>query len=425
MATTRTEPGGAARKPVADRSSIRPGNLGLILRHLRDGGPCSRTALAADTGLPKATISSLVNELAGLGLVREGDQVRTDGAIGRPRLAVELDGRGVCGIGVEINADYVATIVLDLRGQTVFERRAAADVRALGPAGTLDAAAALLKEAVAETRARGIRPVGVTVAVPGTVDPGPSGVATSVNLDWNNVPVTAPLRERFDPGMPLPPVTIRNDAHLATVAEYVAVAGDGVRDLVYVTGEVGVGGGVYNAGQAYHGSRNRACEFGHMPINPEPAQCVCGRLGCWETMVGLGTFLAHAADPDDPVRNLMTDREQRLAELHRRAEAGDERTLGALREIAAGLGRGVALLVDAFDPRLVILGGYFTQFGDYLLEPVQRTLDERILNPPVGRCEVRASTYKYSSTVRGGAQYALEAVYQDPAGTMNRALLLP
>lgn len=420
MTRTRTDAGGKAGRPVAARSSIRPGNLGLILRRLRDGGPRSRTALAGDTGLPKATISTLVNELSDLGLVREGDQVRGEGAVGRPRLAVEMDGRGVCGIGVEINSDYVATIVLDLRGQTVFERRAAADVPLLGPDGTLDVVVALLEKAIAHTRARGIRPVGITVAAPGGADPATGTITTSANLDWHNVAVTAPLLERFA-GTVLPPITVRNDAQLATVAEYLAVAGDGVLDLVYVTGEVGVGGGVYNAGRFYQGAQNRACEFGHMPVNPEPVPCVCGRLGCWETMVGLGAFLARAADPGDTVRNLMTDREQRLAELHRRAEAGDERTLGALREIAVGLGRGVALLVDAFDPRLVVLGGYFHQFGDYLLEPVQRTLNERTLTPAIATCQVRPSTYKYTSTVRGGAQYALEAIYQDPAGALSRA----
>ncbi|WP_370374603.1 ROK family protein [Catenulispora sp. GP43] len=415
------QPGAAARTPVTDRSSIRPGNLGLILRRLRDDGPRSRTALAADTGLPKATISSLVTELADLGLVREGDPQRGEGAVGRPRLAVELDGRGVCGIGVEINADYVAAIALDLRGRTVFERRAAADVPALGAAGTLDVVGRLTAEAITQTRSAGIRPLGMTIAAPGGADPATGSITTAVNLGWRDVPVVAPLRERFGADVPLPPIAIRNDAHVATVAEYVAVAGAGVRDLLYVTGEMGVGGGVYNGGQPYHGARGRACEFGHMPINPEPVACPCGRVGCWETMVGLGAFLDHATDSGDIVRDPLTDRERRLAELHRRAESGDERTLGALREIAAGLGRGVALLVDAFDPELVVLGGYFTQFADYLLEPVQRAIDERILNPSTGRCEVRPSTHRYTSTVRGGAQFALEPVFQDPVGTIGRS----
>ncbi|WP_177246717.1 ROK family transcriptional regulator [Actinacidiphila alni] len=416
----RTDAAGLARPRVTDRSSIRPGNLGLVLRLLRDGGPRSRTALAEDTGLPKATISTLVNELSDLGLVREGDLVRGEGVIGRPRLAVELDGRGVCGIGLEINCDYVATIVVDLRGRTVFERRAAADVPLLGPGGTLDITAGLLESAIAHTRAGGITPVGITVAAPGGADPATGTITTSVNLDWHDVAVGGPLKERLA-GTVLPPVSVRNDAHLGTVAEYLAVAGDGVQDLVYVTGEVGVGGGVYNAGRFYHGAHDRACEFGHMPVNPEPVPCVCGRLGCWETMVGLGAFLKKAADPTDTVRNTMTDREQRLAELHRRAGAGDERVLGALRDLAAGLGRGLSLIVDAFDPRLVVVGGYFHQFADYLLEPVQRILDERTLAPAVTTCQVRPSTYMYTSALRGAAQYALESIYQDPAGTMNRS----
>lgn len=413
--------GAPTRAPVTDRSSIRPGNLGSILRRLRDDGPRSRTELAADTGLPKATVSTLVNELTDLGLVREGEPLRSEGAIGRPRLAVELDGRRVCGIGVEINVDYVAAIALDLRGRTVFERRTAADVPALGPDGTIDVVAELTAEAIAQTRAEGIRPVGMTIAAPGGADAATGSITTAVNLGWRNAAIIAPLRERFGPHAPLPPIAIRNDAHVATVAEYVAVAGDGVRDLLYVTGEVGVGGGVYSGGQPYQGSRGRACEFGHMPINPEPVTCPCGRIGCWETMVGLGAFLDHATDSDDAVRDPLTDRERRLAELHSRAEAGDERTLAALREVAAGLGRGVALLVDAFDPEIVVLGGYFTQFADYLLEPVQRTIDERVLAPSAGRCEVRPSTYRYTSTVRGGAQFALEPVFQDPVGTLARS----
>jgi predicted NBD/HSP70 family sugar kinase len=81
----------------------------------------------------------------------------------------------------------------------------------------------------------------------------------------------------------------------------------------------------------------------------------------------------------------------------------------------------VALLVDAFDPELVVLGGYFTQFADYLLDSVQRTIDERVLAPSTGRCELRPSTYRYTSTVRGGAQFALEPLFQDPVGTVGRS----
>src|SRR4051794_36225911 len=88
-----------------DRSSLRRGNLAMVLRLLRDGGPRSRAGIAEDTGLPKPTVTSLVAELVELGLVAEGE-VQRRGAIGRPALAVHLDGRAVCGIGIEVSADY-------------------------------------------------------------------------------------------------------------------------------------------------------------------------------------------------------------------------------------------------------------------------------------------------------------------------------
>src|SRR5205814_690125 len=116
-------------------------NLGLILRHLRSNGARSRTQLAEDLGLPKATISNLVNELVERRLVREGD-VESGGSIGRPRLTVELDGRTLCGLGVEISVDYVRAVALDLRGETLLDRRVTVSTKQ-GSDRLLNAVAAL------------------------------------------------------------------------------------------------------------------------------------------------------------------------------------------------------------------------------------------------------------------------------------------
>ena len=401
-----------ADKP-ADRASIRRANLAMILRRLRDHGPRSRTQLAEETGLPKATISSLVNERSELGLVREGELERDNAVIGRPRQSVELAGDHVCGVGVEINVDYISAIALDLRGTVAFARRVATDVPGLGPDGTLDAVADLTRDAIEELRGRGIRPIGVTVATPGRSNAASGTVTVAANLGWHNVAVIPGLRQRL--GLKSPPLSIGNDARLGTISEYLAVSGSGVRDMVYVTGEIGVGGGIVTGGREHQGFRGATCEFGHMPLNPDSIPCVCGRRGCWETMIGLSALLTLAADPDDPVRDPWTDRKQRLAEVRRRAEAGDARTLAALRQVAVDLGRGVALLVDILHPELVILGGYFAYFGDYLLEQVQHTIDERTLDPDTDECRVALSVHRFTSAVRGGAQLALESVFQDPS----------
>ena len=91
----------------------------------------SRARLAADLGLNKATVSSLVTELRERGLVREGSAER--GAVGRPGTIVEIDGAGAYGLGAEINVHHVSTRAVDLAGVVVSERRTSVDTRASSP----------------------------------------------------------------------------------------------------------------------------------------------------------------------------------------------------------------------------------------------------------------------------------------------------
>src|SRR3954452_5158107 len=153
------------RAVAADHVSLRRNNLSVVLRHVRAAGSRSRARIAADTGLNKATVSSLVAELVDRGLLREGQAEA--GALGRPGLLVELDGSGVCGVGAEINVDYLAVAALDLAGTVVHEKRVPVDAAHLDPGTTLDRFAALVQEAVAAVEARGGQLAGVTLAVPG------------------------------------------------------------------------------------------------------------------------------------------------------------------------------------------------------------------------------------------------------------------
>ncbi|MEU6990112.1 ROK family transcriptional regulator [Streptomyces sp. NPDC046465] len=406
--------GGAGPPRAGDRASLRRTNLSLVLRLLRDAGPRPRAQIAAETGLPKATITHLVAELMESGLVREGEAER-HGFVGRPGRTVEIDGRTVCGIGVEINVAYLSLIALDLRGEVVARRRTPLDTRGTEPAAVLDRMA----QAIAETRtalyARGVTPVAVTVAAPGVIKTGSGVVSYAPNIGWQDVAVTEGLCERLGPGAP--PIGLENDAKSGAIAEYLVAASADIHDLIYVTGETGVGGGIISDGRLLQGSAGFAGEIGHMPLDPGGLPCVCGRVGCWETLVGLAALLDRAAPPPDPVHDPTVDLEQRLTELRRRADAGDAATLTALRGIADGLALGVALLADVLNPRAVVLGGYFTHFGDYLIDRVRAEFAARVMAPEAGGCEIVLSSLGFSAAARGGACLALDRVYQDPIGT--------
>lgn len=395
----------------ADQASMRRTNLSLVLRHLREGGPASRARIATGTGLNKATVSSLVAELVRRGLLADGGVER--GAVGRPGRIVQLAGRGVCGVGVEVNVDYLCVLALDLRDDVLYERRRALDVTAVPAELVLDEVATLVDGAFAELDRLDALPVGVTVALPGTVDTDAGTLGVAPNLRWRDVAVADALLERL--GRTDIPVGVGNDANLAALAEHAMGAAAGTAELVCLVGSAGVGCGVVSGGRLLRGATGFAGEIGHMPLDPHGRPCGCGRRGCWETVVGLHGLLRLATGPGDPLRDPALDLTARLARLRERAESGDRRTLDALAQLGTALGVGAGILVNLVNPQVLVLGGYFAEFTPYLHEALMAELRARVVAPDAAGCRVVASTLGFTAAARGGAHVALDRVLHDPS----------
>jgi predicted NBD/HSP70 family sugar kinase len=401
----------------ADQATVRRSNLALVLGRLREAGQRSRADLATDTKLNKATVSSLVAELTRRGLVRETG-IRSDGAVGRPARILAVDGAAVGTLGLEANADYIAAHGTDLAGRVLVNRRDSVDLMGATADRALDLLARLAAEALAAMAAAGARVAGIGIAIPGLVDAADGAVLLAPNLGWRDVPVAARLAAALDLG-PAVSVLVDNDANLSALAEYRLGSEAGTRDLVYLTGEVGVGGGVIVDGRLLRGSDGFGGEVGHMAVDPAGGVlCGCGRIGCWETKVGLAALVRHAM-PDAPYRvgRSVRDPEDRVAEILQRALAGDARTLNTLEEIGRWLGIGASILVNLVNPRSIVFGGYFAPLWPYLLDPAERELARHAI-APVGEAARRVrmvpSTLGFTAAVRGGAAVAIDAVFADP-----------
>src|SRR5690606_205342 len=155
-----------------DRNAVRRRNLAAVVRALTDR-PSTRARLAGELGLTRATVSSLVTELGQRGLVRTHEPDR-HGAIGRPGNRVELVPGRVLGVGLEINVDHLAAVVLDLAGTPLARSRESRDVAALAPADALAAGVELAAAAVDRAQPAG---TDVTTARPhvGCLDTSGSG----------------------------------------------------------------------------------------------------------------------------------------------------------------------------------------------------------------------------------------------------------
>ena len=208
---------------------------------------------------------------------------------------------------------------------------------------------------------------------------------------------------------------IENDSNLSALAEYREGADAHASVMVYVTGQFGVGGAVIFDGQLQRGALGFSGEVGHMVLDESGPLCGCGRSGCWEAYVGLGALLRRV----DPDRDLTVDPADAVAEIVRRAEAGDEKTLCALNEVGKWLGVGASILANIFNPEVLVLGGYFARIGPWVYDVAMHELREHVLAPDAGGCRVTFSNLGFSAPLRGGTGLVTDVVLSDP-GSLTR-----
>ncbi|MFC4017743.1 ROK family protein [Micromonospora sp. GCM10011542] len=392
-----------------DQLSLRRANLSRVIGHLREHGPRSRATIAAETGLHKATVSSLVDELLARRLVREAG-LEHSGTAGRPGRVLTLDGATVGALGVEINVDYLGVHGTDLANRPLIQRRIPIDAAGAGPERAVARLAEAVRRALADLARAGAPAAGVTVAVPGLIDVERGTVLLAPNLGWRDLP----LAERLAAALPARiPVRVDNDANLAALAEYTYGVVAGTADLVYLTGEVGVGGGLIVGGRLLRGADGYSGEVGHLPVDPAGRRCGCGRTGCWETKVGLAELL-RLASPTGPPGGQVRDPDQRAREIDRRLAAGDPAALAAVAEVGRWLGLGGAILVNLVNPRVIVLGGYFAILADRLLPAAQAELDRLAVAGPAARCRFVASNLGFTAAARGAAGVVVDRVLADP-----------
>lgn len=332
---------------------------------------------------------------------------------------MQLNAESVRCLGLEVNVDYIAGVALDLTGRVRARARRALALHTVGPAGGLRLAAELAGHLVTACGSTPRQVYSVHLSVPGLVDTTVGMLTYAPNLGWRDIDVNHRFGDEL--GWKNVVIGVDNDANYGAMAEYAARRSDGIRNLLYVAGEVGIGGGSVIDGAIVQGAHGFSTEVGHMPIGPSRLRCGCGRWGCWETVVGLGALLGSVSGPADPIHDPTIDLAQRLAEVRDRAMAGDRRTIGALAEQGRWLGIGLSVAISVVDPEVVVLGGHFVPVQEFLVGPMVREIGARTIGFQVARPSVEFSTLPFQAACLGAAQAGLQALIADP-GAVEIAL---
>lgn len=391
-----------------DQRAVRRANLGVVLRHVAARGPLSRATIAAETGLNKTTVSSLVAELVSTRLLHDTGDDERPGTVGRPAQTVHLNPDGAFSLGLEIHFDYLSVCATDLCGEVRYACELPINNRASDPECVLDRVADLAGDGLDAADRGGVPAVGVTIAAPGLVDVDAGVAVASPDLGWTRTPIVAMLSERL--GRPGLPVRADNESNLGALAELWAGAGRGLRDFVYVSSPHGVGAGIVLHGDLYRGAHGFAGELGHVTVDPDGPPCTCGSRGCLAMLVGEDALMAIAADHGLPSATAPIA----AAALAARIREGDSDTTAAIERMGGWLGIGLADMVNLLDPEAVVLGGCLGVLAEWLQPPLREQLSSRALATGCATCRIVPSQLGDAAAVRGAAALAIREVIADP-----------
>jgi predicted NBD/HSP70 family sugar kinase len=381
-------------------------SLGTLLHHVHVSGPLSRAALAARMGVNRSTILALTSELAAAGLVREEHPAGTRGAAGRPSLVVRPESDRVYVLAFDVAVDRLTAARVGLGGP-VLDRRAAPRPRAgVDLEAVVSTLAGLGRDLVA-TAPRGAICMGVGASYCGMIRQVDGMVRYGPEMGWVDQAFGAELKRTLGFGLP---VAVGNEAHLGALAEFERGAGVGSPDLIYLHGDVGVGGGILVGGKLLGGEGGYGCEVGHMLVNPVDGRpCLCGSRGCLEAETGEYALLAAAGCAPGMIGRDAV-----------RAVVRDPSAAAAVAEIGDWLGIGVANLINLFNPGVVIFGGMLQDVYAAAAPQVSARIAQHAMPVSRERALLRLAGLGDDSTLIGAAELGFAPLLKDPLMNIER-----
>jgi predicted NBD/HSP70 family sugar kinase len=380
-----------AATPTGDQALIKRINTAIVLEAVLRGAPLSRAEISKQTGLNKATVSSLVQDLIDGSVVREIGTGASSG--GRKPVLLEFVAEAAHAVGIDLGVNYIHGVLTDLRGIVVAE--SAFDLKTQDPDAVLQEIFRCIDGLIGQAPASAYGIAGIGVGVPGLVDD-KGAVLFAPNLGWRDVPLLRWLSERYRI-----PVTIDNEANAGALGEQIYGAGRNIANLVYVSAGIGIGTGLVLQKHLYKGSSGFSGELGHLSVEAFGPPCACGNRGCWEMYASERALLNKAAALGYG----------ELESLLAAAASGRAEVLPLLEETGEYLGIGIANIVNIFNPDAVIIGNRMSLARPWIEHAMRRTVVQRSLGFHLRSVQLLFAELGQRSAVMGAAHSAIAGFF--------------
>lgn len=385
------------------RMNVKTLNKHVVVDIIRfSTGGVSRASLSRELGLTRAAVTSIVNDLSSMGIVRDAEKTYSGG---RKPAALEIIPEQGFVVGVDMGATHMIALVADYSAAVIREKEISIDIKK-GPDYCLPLLDRLVQQVVAEAGLQMVDIDAIGIGVPGPVVISKGMVsAPPIMPGWDDYPIRESMQEKWGC-----PVLINNDAELGALGEWAYGAGRSEANLAYIKVGTGIGAGLIFGNELYHGVTGSAGEIGHITMQENGPMCSCGNRGCLEAIAGGAAIAKRAAE--EIRRGKRTQLvgfgdfyEITINDVIAAARKGDLLCQQIITEAGVHLGTAIASLVNLINPSLVIIGGGVAQSGDLLLEPIRSAVAHRSLR-------VASKAVRISSALLGRRASAMGAVVQ-------------
>lgn len=377
-----------------------------IIKHLFLYGAMANIDIGRYIKLSTPKIISLLNELKNDGLIEELGQGNSSGGR-RPNLYGNKEDAFYI-VGISINIYKTTVSIFNAKNQKITDDQILQLTISRGTS-IIDPIVEFTENIILQNQIPKSKIMGIGIEMPGLVDS-----ETGINKTYmvSRQPVAEVFRKKF--GME---VLIENDAKARAFAELRFGAARSKKNVLAVHLDWGIGLGIIVNGKLYKGRDGFAGEFGHLPMVDNGILCKCGKQGCLETIAS-GTAIARMAKEGmkagrSSILGQLVDEDPEKIEIRKIVQAatmGDQYSISILANVGYWLGKGLAYLIQIFNPELIIMGGRMSEANQFILPPIQQSI-HIFCNPELGNdIQIKVSELGSQAGIQGVAALLLERV---------------
>jgi N-acetylglucosamine repressor len=388
-----------------------------IIKYLYVHGSKSNADICFRLKISSPTSLGIINELIHVGLLEKQGKGKSIG--GRKPDLFGIKDNSLFVLGIEMGRYKTRMAIFNNKNVTITEIETFS-LELNNDIATVDRLYEQATKLIKSSKIDPLKLIGIGINMPGLVDSKKGFNYTYLNFGEKSIQEI--LEEKFNR-----PVYIENDAKAIALAEHRFGLAKGKKDVLVIFLDWGIGLGIIQDGKVYRGTSGFAGEFSHIPFIENGYLCRCGKQGCLET-VASGTALARMVKEGiqagrNSLLTKLSDNDLDKIETELVVDAaskGDQYAINLLSEIGMNLGKGIAVLIQLYNPELIILGGRVAEAKEYITTPIQQSLNIYCMAQLREKTSIVISELGQKVGIMGAVAMVMENIFENYIHTSTK-----